>query len=158
MSYRTGIGYDVHQLEEGRDLYLGGVQIPSDKGCVAHSDGDVLIHSIIDAILGAAGMGDIGLHFPDSDSEYKDISSVILLNKTLEKIKNNGFTIVNIDSTICLQSPKLSPYKDKIRENLRQVIGIKEISVKATTTEKMGFVGEGKGISAYASVLLEKIL
>ncbi len=158
MSYRIGIGYDVHRLEEGRELFLGGIKIDSAKGCVAHSDGDVLIHAIIDAMLGAAGLGDIGLHFPDSSPEFKDISSVVLLNETLGKIKNKGYGIGNIDSTICLQTPKLSSYKDKIRENLIRIIGIKEISVKATTTEKMGFVGEGIGISAYATVLLEKIL
>ena len=158
MGFKVGFGYDVHQLAEGRKLVLGGVEIPSEKGCIAHSDGDVLIHAICDALLGASGLGDIGTHFPDNDPEYKDIASSVILKETLSKIKNKGFEVVNIDSTICLQYPKLLPYKDKIIQSLSDLIGNQNISVKATTTEKMGFVGEGKGISAYAVVMLEKLI
>jgi len=158
MSYRIGLGYDVHQMEKGRKLILGGVEIPSEKGCVAHSDGDVLIHAICDALLGASNLGDIGTHFPDNDPKYKDIASTKLLEETMRKIRNKGFEIVNIDSTICLQYPKLASYKEKIMQNLVTLIGVSSISVKATTTEKMGFIGEGKGISAYATVMLEELL
>jgi 2-C-methyl-D-erythritol 2,4-cyclodiphosphate synthase len=158
MSFKVGFGYDVHQLEKGRKLILGGIDIPSEKGCVAHSDGDVLIHAISDALLGASNLGDIGLHFPDDDPKYKDISSEVILQETIEKVRNQGYTIVNIDNTICLQAPKLSAYKERIIDNLINLTGISDISVKATTTEKMGFIGEGKGISAYSVVLLEKIL
>lgn len=156
MSYRIGFGYDVHKLAEGRKLILGGIEIPSEKGCVAHSDGDVLIHAICDAILGAAGLGDIGTHFPDTNPLYKDISSTILLEECLKKIKEKGFTLNNIDNTICLQKPKLSNYKGQISNSLKKLTGIEEISVKATTTEKLGFVGEEKGISAYSVVMLQK--
>ncbi|MFP4041581.1 MAG: 2-C-methyl-D-erythritol 2,4-cyclodiphosphate synthase [Bacteroidales bacterium] len=157
MSYRIGFGYDVHQLAEGRKLILGGIEIPSEKGCVAHSDGDVLIHAICDAILGAAALGDIGTHFPDTDPQYKDISSTILLEECLKKIKEKGFILINIDSTICLQKPKLSNYKEQISNSLKNLTGIEDVSVKATTTEKLGFVGEGKGVSAYSVVMLQKI-
>lgn len=158
MGFRVGFGYDVHQLSEGRPLILGGIDIPSEKGSVAHSDGDVLIHAICDAIFGAANLGDIGSHFPDDNPKYKDIPSSILLKETIQLINNKGFDIVNIDCTVCLQSPKIAGFKEKIKEYLMELIGIEPISIKATTTEKMGFVGEGKGISAYSVVLLEKIL
>ncbi len=157
MSYRIGFGYDVHQLAEGRKLILGGIEIPSEKGCVAHSDGDVLIHAICDAILGAAALGDIGTHFPDTDPQYKDISSSILLEECLKKIKKKGFILINLDNTICLQQPKLSSYKEQILNSLKKLTGIEDVSVKATTTEKLGFVGEEKGISAYSVVMLQKI-
>ncbi|MFO8234759.1 MAG: 2-C-methyl-D-erythritol 2,4-cyclodiphosphate synthase [Bacteroidales bacterium] len=157
MNYRIGQGYDVHKLSEGRKLILGGIEIPSAKGCIAHSDGDVLIHAICDALFGAASLGDIGKHFPDSDPGYKNISSTILLRQTLEMVSKEGFSVVNIDSTICLQSPKLKLYKENIKESLIELIGVQNISVKATTTEEMGFIGEGKGISVYAIVLLEKL-
>ncbi|MFP3859883.1 MAG: 2-C-methyl-D-erythritol 2,4-cyclodiphosphate synthase [Bacteroidales bacterium] len=157
MSYRIGFGYDVHQLAEGRKLILGGIEIPSEKGCVAHSDGDVLIHAICDAILGAAALGDIGTHFPDTDPHYKDISSSILLEECLKKIKEKDFILINIDSTICLQKPKLSNYKGQISNSLKNLTGIEDVSVKATTTEKLGFVGEERGVSAYSVVMLQKI-
>lgn len=158
MKVRIGQGIDFHRLEPGRDLWLGGVRIPSDLGCVAHSDGDVLIHAICDAILGAAGLRDIGYHFPDSDQKYKDIRSTVLLEHTMTLIQNAGFNVVNIDSTVCLEKPKIAPYAEKMRETISGILGIdhQEVSVKATTTEKMGFTGRGEGIVALAVVLLEK--
>jgi 2-C-methyl-D-erythritol 2,4-cyclodiphosphate synthase len=152
---RIGFGYDVHRLEEGHDLILGGVQIPSQKGTVAHSDGDVLIHAICDAILGAAGMGDIGHHFPDTDPSNKDLDSVEILQHTLKLIHDAGYRVGNIDTTICLQKPKLAPHIEEMKQNLTRIMQNDAVSIKATTTEKMGFVGEGRGISAYAAVLLE---
>ena len=156
MQFRIGFGYDVHQLETGRQLILGTVKINHDKGSVAHSDGDVLLHAICDALLGAAGMRDIGYHFPDTDDTFKSISSSILLAKVYEMIKSNGYMISNIDSTIALQTPKLSPYIPLMQEKIAEILNILpgQVSVKATTTEKMGFVGREEGVSAYATVLI----
>ena len=159
MNYRIGFGYDVHQLVPGRDFWLGGIKIPFDKGGLGHSDADVLVHVICDALLGAANMGDIGKHFPDSSEEYKDIDSKILLKNVMELIRKNNFEIVNIDSTVCLQLPKLAPFIDTMKLELSDCMGIdvNDISIKATTTERLGFVGKEKGISAYATVLINKI-
>ena len=156
MNFRIGFGYDVHRLEKGHDLIIGGIKIPSVKGCVAHSDGDVLIHAIIDSLLGAANLRDIGFHFPDTDPKYKNIDSKILLNETLKLIEPRNWKINNIDCTICLQSPKLNPHIENIKASLSRELAIKsdQISVKATTTEKLGFIGEGSGISAYAVTML----
>ena len=159
MNYRIGFGYDVHQLVSGRDFWLGGIKIPFDKGGLGHSDADVLVHVICDALLGAANLGDIGKHFPDSSEEYKDIDSKILLKNVMELIRKNNFEIVNIDSTVCLQLPKLAPFIDTMKLELSNCMGIdvNDISIKATTTERLGFVGKEKGISAYATVLINKI-
>lgn len=158
MNIRTGQGIDFHRLEKGLDLWLGGIKIPSEKGCVAHSDGDVLIHAICDALLGAAGMRDIGYYFPDSSEEFKNIDSKILLKRTSILIKEKGYEIINIDSTLCLENPKLSPFIPEIVSVLAGVleIGHDNISVKATTTEKMGFTGREEGIIAIASVLVSR--
>ena len=155
---RVGIGYDVHKLVEGRKLILGGVEIPYSKGLLGHSDADVLIHAIMDALLGALSLGDIGKHFPDNDNSYKGISSVLLLEKVCEIIKNKGFVISNIDSVIIAQSPKLAPYIEQMRIIIAKALcaNIDDISVKATTTERLGFEGNGEGISAQAICLLEK--
>ena len=159
MNYRIGFGYDVHQLVSGRDFWLGGIKIPFDKGGLGHSDADVLVHVICDALLGAANMGDIGKHFPDSSEEFKNIDSKILLKNVMELIRKNNFEIVNIDSTVCLQLPKLAPFIDTMKLELSNCMGIdvNDISIKATTTERLGFVGQEKGISAYATVLINKI-
>jgi len=159
MNFRIGFGYDVHQLVDNREFWIGGVKIPFDKGALGHSDADVLIHVICDALLGSANLGDIGTQFPDTSKEYKDIDSKILLTKVVKMIRENGYEIVNIDSTICLQSPKLSPYIELMKEELSNCMGIEKnhISIKATTTEKLGFVGKEKGISAYAVVLVNKV-
>ena len=159
MNYRIVFGYDVHQLVSGRDFWLGGIKIPFDKGGLGHSDADVLVHVICDALLGAANMGDIGKHFPDSSEEFKDIDSKILLKNVMELIRKNNFEIVNIDSTVCLQLPKLAPFIDTMKLELSNCMGIdvNDISIKATTTERLGFVGKEKGISAYATVLINKI-
>jgi len=156
MSFRIGIGYDVHRLEEGRVFVLGGISIPFKKGPVGHSDGDVLIHAICDAMLGALALGDIGKHFPDSEEEFKDIDSKVLLEKTINLIRFYGYNISNIDSTVCLQKPKISKHIPNMIKVLSKVLGIDEhqLSIKATTTEKLGFVGEEQGISAYAVTLL----
>jgi 2-C-methyl-D-erythritol 2,4-cyclodiphosphate synthase len=158
MQIRIGFGYDVHQLAENRKLILGGIEIPHEKGSVAHSDGDVLIHAICDALLGAAGLRDIGVHFPDSSDTYKNISSLILLRKTTSLLKENGFQLGNVDSTICLQRPKVKDYIPKMILLLAEAMNTEpsNISVKATTTEQLGFVGEEKGISAYAVALIQK--
>lgn len=152
---RIGFGYDVHRLEEGHELVIGGVNIPHEKGCVAHSDGDVLIHAICDALLGAANLGDIGKHFPDSDPAYKNIPSTRLLQKTMQILNDEGYRVINIDTTICLQRPKLSSYIDKMKAHLSGLVEASAVSVKATTTEKLGFVGREEGIAAYAVVLIE---
>ena len=159
MNYRIGFGYDVHQLVSGRDFCLGGIKIPFDKGGLGHSDADVLVDVICDALLGAANMGDIGKHFPDSSEEFKDIDSKILLKNVMELIRKNNFEIVNIDSTVCLELPKLAPFIDTMKLELSNcmAIDVNDISIKATTTERLGFVGEEKGISAYATVLINKI-
>ena len=149
---RIGMGYDVHKLVEGRKLILGGVEIPYEKGLLGHSDADVILHAIMDALLGAAGLGDIGKFFPDNDEKYKDADSVELLKEVAKKIRENGFEIGNIDGTIIAQKPKLAPYKDKMEENVAKAINIdlSQVCIKATTEEGMGFTGEGKGISSQA--------
>ncbi len=156
---RIGMGYDVHKLVEGRKLILGGVDIPYEKGLLGHSDADVLIHAIMDALLGAAALGDIGKHFPDSDEKYKGISSLELLKHVSLLLQSKGYSIINIDSTIMAQKPKLAPYIDDMRKNIASVIGIDvdAVSVKATTEEGLGFTGEGLGISSNAVCLLENI-
>jgi len=153
---RTGIGYDVHKLSPNYQLWIGGINIPFEKGSVGHSDGDVLIHAICDAILGAANLRDIGYHFPDNDPSFKGIDSKILLKKVMEMIRNKGYEIGNIDSIVCLQLPKINPFIPEMQKTLASVMNIDEdiISIKATTTEGMGFVGTGEGISAFATVLL----
>jgi 2-C-methyl-D-erythritol 2,4-cyclodiphosphate synthase len=158
MDLRIGQGYDVHRLAEGETLWLGGVLIPHHKGTVAHSDGDVLIHAICDALLGSVGLRDIGTHFPDHSDEFKNIDSKILLKRTYELVKLKGFQIVNIDSTISAQQPKLKPYIPEMEMILANVLEIERelVSVKATTTEKLGFEGREEGISATAVVLVKK--
>ncbi|MCQ2210817.1 MAG: 2-C-methyl-D-erythritol 2,4-cyclodiphosphate synthase [Paludibacteraceae bacterium] len=158
MNFRVGQGYDVHQFAENRELWIGGIQIPFEKGLLGHSDADVLIHAICDALLGAAHLRDIGYHFPDNASEFKNIDSKILLKKTIKLIGEKGYVVGNIDSIICAQQPKLSPYIEQMEKCLADVIGIDvdQVSVKATTTEKLGFVGRKEGIAAYATVLIEK--
>ncbi len=159
MGIRIGSGVDFHQLAEGRKLMIGGVHIPHDKGSVGHSDADVLLHAICDAALGAACLGDIGLHFPDTDPQYKDVDSKILLKHTVELVKKEGYKIINIDSTLCLEAPKIKPYIAQMQETIASLAGIttKDISIKATTAEQMGFVGRKEGLVAYASILLESI-
>lgn len=158
MIFRTGIGYDVHQLREGLPLWLGGVLIPHDKGLVGHSDADVLIHAICDAMLGAAALGDIGKHFPDSDPAYKGIDSKLLLAKTCELLTQKGYTVGNVDTILCMQRPKVASYIPLMRQTLAKVmqLDIDCVSVKATTTERLGFEGREEGISAYATVLIEQ--
>lgn len=157
MSMRIGFGYDVHQLAEGEDLVIGGLTIPHEKGSVGHSDADVLLHVICDALLGALALGDIGTHFPDTDSAYKGIDSKILLRDTWKLIQAEGYTLANLDSTVCLQRPKLKPHIPAMREGIADILGadISRIGIKATTTEKLGFVGLEQGVSAHAVVLLE---
>ncbi len=159
MTPRIGFGYDVHQLATGYSLWIGGIEVPFEKGSVGHSDGDVLIHAICDALLGALNLRDIGFHFPDTDPDLKGIDSKVLLARTMEIIREKGYEIGNLDTTICLEKPKINPLIPKMQQTLAQVMraDASQISIKATTTEKMGFVGEGKGISAYAVVLVEKI-
>lgn len=158
MKIRTGLGYDVHRLVEGRDLWLGGIKIPHTLGLLGHSDADVLIHAICDALLGAANMRDIGYHFPDTSADTLDIDSKILLKKTVDLIATKGYKIGNIDATICAERPKINPHVPNMKACLAQVMGIDEddISIKATTTEHLGFTGREEGISAYAVVLIEK--
>ena len=154
---RIGIGYDVHRLVEGRPLWLGGIQIPHTLGLDGHSDADVLIHAICDAMLGAAALGDIGQHFPDNDNRYKNIDSKILLHRCAELLHEHGYRINNIDSIVCAQRPKLAPHIDTMRNKLSEVLQIpkERISVKATTTERLGFEGREEGISAHAAVLID---
>ena len=158
MSYRIGSGVDFHQLVEGRDLWLGGVKIPHYKGALGHSDADVLLHAICDAMLGALCLGDIGVHFPDTDLAYKGIDSKILLQKTAELIANEGYTVVNVDSTLCLQAPKIKPFVGQMQNVIAGLLGITErdVSIKATTTEQLGFVGREEGVMAYASIKKKK--
>ncbi len=158
MNFRIGHGYDVHALGEGLRLVLGGVEIPHEKGCIAHSDGDVLVHAICDALLGALALGDIGKHFPDTSEEFKGIDSLILLRRVVELIDKEGYKIGNIDSTIAMQRPKLRPHIDLMRQRIAEAAGIavEQVSVKATTTERLGFEGEEKGVSATAIALLVK--
>ncbi|MBN2519577.1 MAG: 2-C-methyl-D-erythritol 2,4-cyclodiphosphate synthase [Bacteroidales bacterium] len=159
MQYRIGFGYDVHQLKKNIDLYLGGIKIPYHKGCLAHSDGDVLIHAICDALLGAVNSRDIGFHFPDNQEKYKNINSKLLLKEVISIIKDKGYKVGNIDCTICLQKPKIAEYIPEMKKILAKIIGIQsdEISIKATTTENLGFIGKQKGISAYCVVLIQDI-
>jgi 2-C-methyl-D-erythritol 2,4-cyclodiphosphate synthase len=156
MYYRIGSGMDVHQLVEGRDLWLGGIRIPHHKGALGHSDADVLLHAICDALLGALALGDIGTHFPDTDPSFKNIDSKILLQRTWQLIKEKNYTIVNIDTSICLEAPKIKKYSPEMRRVIAGILEIQEtdISIKATTNEKMGFIGREEGIVAYATVLL----
>ena len=153
---RVGMGYDVHKLVEGRDLILGGVKIPHTLGLLGHSDADVLLHAIMDALLGAAALGDIGKHFPDNDEQYKDISSIILLEHVGKLLKDNNYTIGNIDATIIAQKPKLAPYREQMVKNVAKALNINEnqVCIKATTEEGLGFTGEGLGISSQAIALL----
>lgn len=159
MSYRIGLGVDFHQMEEGRELWIGGVQIPHYKGATGHSDADVLLHAICDALLGALSLGDIGVHFPNTDERFKNIDSKILLQETVSLIKAKGYKIVNIDSSLCLQEPKIKPYVAAMQQAIAAIaeIGIEDISIKATTTETMGFVGREEGLMAYATALLQKV-
>ena len=158
MGYRIGTGIDFHQLAEGRELWIGGVQIPHTKGAVGHSDADVLLHAICDALLGALSLGDIGKHFPDTDASLKNIDSKILLAKTYKLVQSKEYKVVNLDSTICLEVPKIMPYADNMRKVIATILDIEmeDISIKATTTEKMGFAGRQEGLFANATVLLKK--
>jgi 2-C-methyl-D-erythritol 2,4-cyclodiphosphate synthase len=159
MQYRIGSGVDFHRLEEGRELWIGGIKIPHHKGAVGHSDADVLLHAICDALLGAVCLGDIGTHFPDSDKTYKGIDSKILFQKTMELIKNQGYAVVNIDTTLCLEQPKIKPYVEQMQKVIAGIADLRErdISIKATTTEKLGFAGREEGLMAYATALLIKV-
>ncbi len=159
MSFRIGSGIDFHELVIGRDLWIGGVKIPHTKGALGHSDADVLLHAICDALLGALSLGDIGKHFPNDDETIKDIDSKILLAKTYSLIKNKGYKIINIDSNVCLEKPKIMPYVSTMQKAIAAIVEINEddVSIKATTTEKMGFAGREEGLFANATVLLEKI-
>ena len=154
---RIGMGYDVHRLVKGRKLVLGGVTIPFEKGLLGHSDADVLVHAVCDALLGATGLGDIGLHFPDTDPEYKDIASIKILAKTYELINAKGFSIMNIDSTIFADAPKLSPYRDAMQKNISRTIEIGQdrVNIKATTFEGLGMIGKGEGIGAMCVALID---
>lgn len=156
--FRIGHGYDVHKLEAGRRLRLGGVDIPYEKGCVAHSDGDAAVHAVCDALLGAAALGDIGLHFPDTSEEFRDIDSLELLRRTVRAIGRTGYRVGNVDCTIALQSPKLRPYIDRMREAMAEAMGVEmeSVSVKATTTEGLGFTGRGEGVEAHAVVVIHR--
>ncbi len=158
MSFRIGFGIDFHQLVEGLDLWIGGVQIPHHKGAKGHSDADVLLHAICDAMLGALSLGDIGLHFPDTDPAYKGIDSKLLLMRTYQLIAEKGYRVVNIDSSLSLEAPKIKPYVKQMEETIAHIVGVsaEDVSVKATTSEKMGFVGREEGLVAYANVLLQK--
>lgn len=158
MSFRIGFGIDFHQMVEERDLWIGGVKIPHHKGAKGHSDADVLLHAICDAMLGALSLGDIGVHFPDTDAAYKNIDSKILLKRTFELIVARGYKVVNVDSSLCLEAPKIKPYVNSMQETIASIlkVDVSDVSVKATTTEKMGFVGREEGLVAYATVLLEK--
>jgi 2-C-methyl-D-erythritol 2,4-cyclodiphosphate synthase len=156
VSYRIGSGVDFHQLTEGRELWLGGVKIPHSKGALGHSDADVLLHALCDALLGALGLGDIGQHFPNNDPAYKDIDSKLLLQKTWSLIRDKGYRVVNIDSTVCLEEPKIMKYAPLMRQAMAAILEMptEDISIKATTTERLGFVGREEGLMAFATVLL----
>jgi 2-C-methyl-D-erythritol 2,4-cyclodiphosphate synthase len=159
MSFRIGSGIDFHRLVEGRDFWLGGVLVPHTKGALGHSDADVLLHAICDALLGALCLGDIGKHFPDTNEKYKNIDSKILLKETFKLVVQEGYKIVNIDTTICLEEPKIMKHVSSMQEIIAGIllININDISIKATTTEKMGFAGREEGLVAYATVLLQKL-
>lgn len=154
--YRIGYGFDVHRLKEGEILVLGGIEIPSKTGTVAHSDGDVLVHALCDALLGALALGDIGTHFPDTDKAYKNIDSCTLLEKIMGLVQEKSYRVGNCDMTICLERPKLKPYVSQMQEKMAMILGVgkQNVSVKATTTEKLGYTGRGEGVSAHACVLL----
>jgi 2-C-methyl-D-erythritol 2,4-cyclodiphosphate synthase len=156
MKIRTGFGFDVHQLIEGRELWLGGIKIPYHKGALGHSDADVLLHAICDALLGALALGDIGKHFPDTSQEFKNIDSKILLKKTVELIKKEGYRVNNIDSTLCLEEPKIGIYIAEMQKVIAEIVEVETnaVSIKATTNEKLGYVGNKEGVNAYATVLL----
>lgn len=158
MKIKVGFGYDVHQLVEGRDLWLGGVRIEHTKGLLGHSDADVLIHAICDALLGAASLRDIGYNFPDTDAAYKNIDSKILLKRTIDLVRSKGWELGNIDATVCAEQPKLNPHIEQMRSTLASVLStdVDNVSIKATTTEKLGFTGRQEGISAYAVILIER--
>ena len=158
MKIRTGFGYDVHKLVEGRDLWLGGIKLDYELGLLGHSDADVLIHAICDALLGAANMRDIGYHFPDTSAETLNVDSKILLAKTIDLIASRGYRVGNVDATVCAERPKINPHVPAMKACLAHVMGIDEddVSIKATTTERLGFTGREEGISAYAVVLIEK--
>lgn len=158
MSYRIGSGMDVHQLVEGRPLWVGGIQIPHHKGALGHSDADVLLHAICDALLGALALGDIGTHFPDTDAAFKNIDSKILLKDSYKLIKDRGYAVVNVDSSLCLEAPKIKKYAPEMRRVIASIleISVDDVSIKATTNEKMGFIGREEGLVAYATVLLHK--
>ena len=157
MSFRIGFGVDFHQMVTGRELWIGGIEIPHTKGALGHSDADVLLHAICDALLGAACLGDIGVHFPDTSVEFKNIDSKILLQKSFQLISGQGYRIVNIDSTLCLEMPKVKPYIQQMQETIAAILAVEvsAVSIKATTTERMGFIGREEGLAAYATVLLE---
>ena len=157
---RIGFGVDYHQLVEGRDLWIGGIKIPHSKGALGHSDADVLLHAICDAMLGAACLGDIGVHFPDTSIEYKNIDSKVLLKKSYDLITAEGYGIINIDSTLCLESPKIKLFVPAMQATISTILNLssKDVSIKATTTEKMGFVGREEGLIAYASILLKQLV
>jgi len=158
MNIRIGQGIDFHRLEPGLELWLGGILIASERGCVAHSDGDVLLHAVCDALLGAAGLRDIGYYFPDNDTEFRKIDSKILLKRTFDLISDKGYTIINIDCTVCLEKPKIATYIPEMKNTVSAILGNipENISIKATTTEKLGFTGREEGIMAMAVVLLSK--
>ena len=158
MKIRVGFGYDVHQLTENRELWLGGVQIPHDKGALGHSDADVLLHAICDALLGAAGKRDIGFYFPDTSSEFKNIDSKILLERTIQGLKDDGWKVGNIDSTLCMERQKIMSFGPEMKKVISSICEIEEedVSIKATTSEKMGFVGREEGVNAYAVTLIQK--
>lgn len=160
MKVRVGFGFDVHQLKEERDMWLGGIQIPARKGALGHSDADVLIHAICDALLGAAGLRDIGFHFPDTSAEFKGIDSKILLSRVANLLAENKFSIGNIDCTLVLESPKINPHIDSMKQMLSSVLGVdaSDIAIKATTNEKMGYVGREEGVCAYAVALIQQNL
>ena len=159
MNFRIGFGFDVHQLQDGLDFWLGGIKIPHSKGGLGHSDADVLIHSICDALLGATNLGDIGKHFPDTSDEYKGIDSKILLKDVMTLIRDKGYELENIDSTICLQQPKIGQFIPEMQKKLAICMGVDVdvVSIKATTTEKLSFVGREEGVSAYATVLIQRV-
>jgi len=159
MSFRVGFGFDVHQLKEGLDFWLGGIIVPHTKGGLGHSDADVLIHTICDALLGAANLGDIGKHFPDTDPKYKGVDSKLLLKEVIKLIREKGYELGNVDATICLQTPKIGPYIPKMQKVLADCMSVDTdlVSIKATTTEKLSFVGREEGVSAYATVLIQKV-
>lgn len=156
MNFRTGFGFDVHQLSEQRELWLGGIKIPAEKGALGHSDADVLLHAICDALLGAAALGDIGMHFPDTSADFKNIDSKILLAESFKKIAALGYKIGNIDSCLVLEKPKIRPHVDAMRNVIAEILYCEtdQISIKATTNEKMGFIGRQEGVAAYASCLI----